>query len=218
MADQVRVDDLDVFRVFRGAVMKFAQTASQALMNVDAQAARTLTWLETEQTAYWQGQLRKRTEAVSRAAEAVRQKKIFRDASGRIPSAVEEEKHLAKCKAAVLEAQEKILAVRKAVPRLQKEIEAYRGGVSALGGTLTAEIPKAVALLDALAGRMEEYIQLAAPGEPAGAGAGMQGDAFTAPPPAETGEMARPAEEQKPAAAEEPKPQPTEGERKNVAG
>jgi hypothetical protein len=191
MADGARVDDLDVFRIFRGALLKFAQNAGQAIMNADSQAARTMTWLETEQTAYWQGQLRKRTEAVMRAQEAVRGKKLFRDSAGRIPSAVEEEKQLAKCLAAVQQAQEKISAIRKAVPRLQKEVEVYRGGISALSGALSGEIPKAVAMLDAMASRMEEYVNMRAPGE-----GRATSDAFTTgTEAAPSGEMSRPAEE-----------------------
>jgi hypothetical protein len=223
MAEQVRVDDLDVFRTLRGAVLKFAQAANQSLLNADAQGARMMTWLEVEQTAFWQGQLRKRTDAVSRAQEAVRQKKLFRDAAGRMPSAVEEEKHLAKCKAAVEQAQEKILAIRKAIPRLQKEIEAFRGGVAGLSGMLAGEIPKAIAMLDALAARIEEYIQLTTPsGEPSAA-APIGGEEFAASTPPPDSPMTRPAQEQENANAEtritnQPQSPNAEGANENPAG
>ena len=87
MSNQVRVQDLDVFRQFRVALLKFAQAADQALTGADAHVARTRLWLENEQTRYWQLQLRKRTEAVVAAKDAVRQKKLYRDSTGRTPSA-----------------------------------------------------------------------------------------------------------------------------------
>lgn len=163
MPDQVNVDDLEVFRRFRLALLKFAQTAGTALVTADSQIARTLTWLENEQTSYWQGQLRKRTEAVARAREAVRQKKLFKDSTGRTPNAAQEEKNLNQCLAAVAAAEQKILAVRKAIPKLEKEADIYRGSASRLSGTLTVELPQAIALLDRLAGTMEEYVSLQAP-------------------------------------------------------
>lgn len=163
MPDQVNVEDLEVFRRFRLALLKFAQTASTALVTADSQIARTLAWLENEQSSYWQGQLRKRTEAVARAREAVRQKKIFKDSTGRTPNAAQEEKNLTQCLAAVAAAEQKILAVRKSIPKLEKEADVYRGSASRLSGTLTVELPQAIALLDRLAGAMEKYVSLQAP-------------------------------------------------------
>src|SRR5271154_755102 len=100
MSSQVKVEDFEVFRLFRVALLKFAQTAEQALTGADSEISRTFSWLENEQSAFWQGQLRKRKEAVTIAAQNLRQKKLYKDSSGRTPSAVEEEKALAKCMAA----------------------------------------------------------------------------------------------------------------------
>ena len=173
MPEQVNIDDLEVFRSFRLALLKFRQTATQALITADSQIARTLTWLENDQTSYWQGQLRKGTEAVARARDAVRQKKLFKDSTGRTPNAAQEEKNLSQCLAAVTAAEQKILAVRKSIPKLEKEADVYRGSASRLSGTLTVDIPQAIALLDRLAGTMEEYVSIQAPsmGAPEGSGA-----------------------------------------------
>jgi hypothetical protein len=223
MPDQVNVDDLEVFRRFRLALLKFSQSATQALITADSQIAHTLTWLENEQTSYWQGQLRKRTEAVARAREAVRQKKLFKDSTGRTPNAAQEEKNLTQCLAAVAAAEQKILAVRKAVPKLEKEADVYRGTVSRLNGTLTVELPQAIALLDRLAGTMEEYVSLQAPamGVPDASGAtafdesmsrGEDVEMLDAPPP-----DAPPADapaEPVPGAQEPVKPTPPAADRK----
>jgi hypothetical protein len=160
MSNQVRVQDLDVFRQFRVALLKFAQAADQALTGADAHVARTRLWLENEQTRYWQLQLRKRTEAVVAAKDAVRQKKLYRDSTGRTPSAVEEEKILARCVAAVAEAEQKSAAVRKAIPVLEKASGLYRSGVARLATDISSEVPNAVALLDRLAASLDEYAEI----------------------------------------------------------
>jgi hypothetical protein len=171
MADQVKVHDLAVFGQFRVALLKFAQAADLALTGAEAEISRTRSWLEGEQRTFWESQHRKRMEAVTKAKDAVRQKKLYKDATGRVRNAVEEEKVLAKCVAAVDEAQRKMEAVRKWVPRLEKEANFYRGGVSRLNQTIVDNVPRAVALLDRLAATLEEYVAMEAPGAGAAEGA-----------------------------------------------
>jgi hypothetical protein len=163
MPDQVRVEDFEAFRTLRAALLKFAQAADLALANADSQVARAHQWLENEQTTYWQSQFRKRSEMAVKAKEAVRQKKLYKDSSGRTPGAVEEEKFLSRCVAAVAEAEQKMQNVRKWLPRLEKARDAYRGGVAMLNRDVGGEIPKAVALLDRLAQSLEEYSQIEVP-------------------------------------------------------
>jgi hypothetical protein len=193
MPDQVKVEDFEAFRTFRAALLKFAQAADLALANADSQVARAQQWLESEQTTYWQSQFRKRSEMAVKAREAVRQKKIYKDSSGRTPGAVEEEKFLAKCAAAVAEAEQKIQAVKRWLPKLEKARDAYRGGVAGINRDVGGEIPKAVALLDRLSQSLEEYSQIEVPETPAvdiSAPAentmARPADETPAPPPAET--------------------------------
>ena len=49
MPGQVRVEDFEVFRLFRGALLKFAQAAEQSLSSADAHIASVHSWLESEQ-------------------------------------------------------------------------------------------------------------------------------------------------------------------------
>ncbi len=198
MAEQVKVEDLEVFRLFRAAMLKFAQAVEQAISGADSEIGRTHSWLENEQTSFWQSQLRKRTEAVTAARDAVRQKKLYKDASGRTPGAVEEEKALARCLAAVEQAEHKIEAVRRWIPRLEKEAEIYRSGVARLSASVNGEIPQAVALLDRLAARLEEYVQIEVPAGAAAEAAApaLEGEAVVrggeaaAEPPVKVGEAA----------------------------
>lgn len=160
MSEQVKVDDLEIFGRFRVAMIKFAQAASEAISSADSEISRTHSWLETEQRTFWEGQLRKRTEAVAKAREAVRQKKLYKDSSGRTPSAVEEEKILAKCIAAVTHAEERLLSVKRWLPRLERAAGMYRSGVAGLSKTVSDDVPKGIALLDRLAESLQQYLQI----------------------------------------------------------
>jgi hypothetical protein len=160
MPDQVKVEDLEVFSLFRASMLKFAQAAAQSLSNADSQVARVHSWLDGEQRSFWQSQLRKRVEAVASARDALRQKKLYKDSAGRTPSAAQEEKTLSRCIAAVDQAENKLQAIRKWLPRLEKAADQYRGGVSRLCQALSGDIPKAVALLDRLSASLEHYVQI----------------------------------------------------------
>ena len=198
MAGPARVQNIDALRALKAALFKFAESSDAALADADAEMRRTLTWLESEQPTYWQSQLRKRTEIVARCRDAVRQKKLFKDSSGRTPSAAEEEKALAIAQRRLAEAQQRFEATRKWSRKLAKEIELYRGSVQRFQTTVEQDIPTAAAKLDRIVAALEAYMSLNAASTAQGAAAGSGEAAMSrapdqaiAPPPQE------PAEDQK---------------------
>ncbi len=144
---------------FRAALWKFAESATAALGDADAEIDRTMLWLETEQAAYWSGQIHRRHELVMRAKEALRAKKMFRTELAR-PSVVEEQKALEVAERRLEEANGKLVAVRKYSVMLKKQMLIYRGMVQRFAGDVQVEIPKAVAHLDRLMAELERYLML----------------------------------------------------------
>lgn len=167
---EARVESVDAIKAFRRAWLKFAEAANVALTEAEADAVGTARWLESEQRTYWQNNLRKTTELVSKCEEAVRHKKIFKDSSGRTPSAVDEEKALAKARRMKEIAEEKVEAVRRYTPRLKREIMLYKGQVQRLATFLAADIPTAAAKLDKITQTLEAYLGLQAEGAAAAGG------------------------------------------------
>lgn len=175
MSDFARVDSIDAIRDFRAAMWKFAEVAQVAIGDAESEISRTLMWLENEQTQYWVSEVRKRQTAVSAAAEKLREKRLFKDASGRLPSAVDEERALKLAKARLEHAEEKQANVKKYIRMLQKTIHDYKGSVQGFTSAVAHDIPVAVAHLDRLFALLRQYVDLAAPGaasEPAPATAG----------------------------------------------
>lgn len=160
MGTPARVENVDLLRAFRTTLVKFAEAANVALSDAEGEIHRTMVWLEGEAPSYWQGQIRKRQELVSRAREAVRQKKVFKDSTGGRPSAVDEEKALAKAMRALQEAEEKFAAVKRARARLQKELDLYKGSVQRFATDVQVGIPAAVSKLDKLTAALEAYLAL----------------------------------------------------------
>ncbi len=160
MAQGARVESIETIRAFRVALVKFAEAANTALDDADGDLSRTLNWLQSEQLMHWQTQVRQRAELVSRAKEAVRMKKLFKDSSGRPQSAIDEEKALAVAQRRYVEAEQKVVAVKKYANRLQKEILAYKGQVQRFSTTVQSDVPTAVARLDQISDILDRYVNL----------------------------------------------------------
>src|SRR4051812_16115313 len=126
MAQGARVDSVETLKAFKVALWKFQEAGQVALGDAESEMTRVLMWVENEQDAYWRGQIRKAEETVSRCKEAVRMKTVFKDATGRQQSAVDEQKALQIAMKRLAEAQSKLVVVRRWVRQLQKEIELYK--------------------------------------------------------------------------------------------
>lgn len=160
MSDRVHLDSVDALRQFRVGMIKFAETCNNAMGDVEGDFSSMLNWLENEQLSHWQTQIRKRADILSKAQEALRHKRIFKDASGRTPQAADEEKAVRLAQARLAEAEEKLLNVKKYTRVLQKEIQAYKGNVQRFLTTLQSDVPHGIATLDKMSQTLEAYVTL----------------------------------------------------------
>lgn len=184
-----RVQSIDALKDFRVTLCKFSETAKSVLGDVESEMGKVLNWLETEQPAYWQGQIRHRTESVAKAKQAVLIKKLTRNVDGTQGSAVEEEKALRIAQARLEEANLKLGFVRRYARELQKEILLYKGQVQRFSSVIGTEIPRAVNRLDRLAATLDAYLAVA----PAAGSPPVEWTGSVVPPTEEaSGGMARP--------------------------
>jgi hypothetical protein len=162
MATSANVESVDAIRDFRIHLTKFQELAGRALSDADSDINKTTRWLEGEALTYWNGQIRKRQEAVAKAEEAVRQKRLYKDASGSTQSAVEEMKQLKIAKDRLNEAQEKLKAVKHWTRELLKQVTMYRGNVSRFANDVQGAVPEAIAHLGATVEQLDKYMDITA--------------------------------------------------------
>jgi hypothetical protein len=156
----VRVQSIEALKGFRAALCGFADKAASALNDTDAAVQRALNWLQTEQRCYWEGQIRRRTQEVATAKQAVLVKKLCRNVDGSPGSAVEEEKALRLAIQRLEEAQQKLGNVGRCVRQLEKEILNYHGQVQRFASDVAVDVPLAVGRLDAQVRKLEDYVAL----------------------------------------------------------
>jgi hypothetical protein len=163
MSQTARVDSVDALKEFRVALIKFAEAANAALGDAESEVQRAQMWLENDQMSFWQSQIRKRTELVSRCKDALRMKKVFKDATGSRQSYIDEEKALAKATRMLEEAEQKMANTKSWARRFQKEAAAYKGSVQRLSTFVLADVPVATAKLDRMTAALQAYIAFVAP-------------------------------------------------------
>jgi hypothetical protein len=166
MAEVARVHNLEALKRLKHALWKFQEIAMVSLTDAESDMQRTGIWLETEQKTYWTAQLRKRQEAVEKAKEKVREKQLYKDATGMRSSAVDEMKILQAAQRSLVEAEQKVVAIRKFIPKMQKETMIYRGGVQRFASTIHTDLPVAIDKLDRLLATLEAYVSLSAGSPP----------------------------------------------------
>lgn len=166
MSEVARVHNLEALKKLKHALHKFQETVNVALTDAESEMQRTSIWLETEQRTYWTSQLRKRHEAVEKAKQAVREKQLYNDASGNRSSAVDEMKVLQAAQRSLVEAEQKVAAIKKFIPRMQKQTQVYRGGVQRFASSVQSDLPVAVDKLDRMLAKLEAYVSLGSGGAP----------------------------------------------------
>ncbi len=165
MAEGARVYSIDAIKIFRAALIKFAETGNVAMTSGDGDIDRLLGWLERDQTSYWEGQVRKRHIVVLQWEDAVRQKRIFKSVDGSSQSAVDEMKKLQQAKRAEEEAVQKVALVKKAIGVMRKESMMYKGRVQRLATALQSDIPRAIRTIDNMLEHLDSYLAVQTAGE-----------------------------------------------------
>lgn len=178
MPGPANVESIDALRAFRAALIKYAEEAGAALAEAMAEMNRAQHALQHEFPARWERETRRCERLVSEAEERLRSKRMFRDASGRIPPAVEEEKALRVARQMLDHARTRLEATRRWERRIVRETELYRGGVQAYVTAVTGTLPEAASRLGAMVAHLEAYVAEAPAGvEPASSAAATDGAA-----------------------------------------
>jgi hypothetical protein len=160
MSTSARVDSIDSIKDFRVYLLKFQEMANLALGDAESDINRTMTWLEGEQTNYWMSQIRERQELLARAEEALRSKRLYKDVTGSMQPAVEEQKAVTTAKNNLHIAEQKLANVKASIKKLQKEMTTYRGKVANFSNLVNAGVLQAIAQLGGTIEMLGKYASI----------------------------------------------------------
>lgn len=160
MARSANVTSIDALRDFQAALVKFCDTAADALCAVQMEARRTYDWITHEQHAMWQRQMQVRRDELVQAKADLTRRRMQRT-EGYVPDDTEQKKAVARAQRRIEEAEEKIENIRLWRVRLQQALNEYEGQARQLSNLLEGDPPPSVALVNRMIEALEAYLLVA---------------------------------------------------------
>jgi hypothetical protein len=156
------INSPDVIRRFRSQFVSFDSDCRRALEGARSDVSRIQEWLRREQLGYWQKTLRKREELAEQARRDYTSA-LHRDGFVGKQSCVDEKKAFDRAMRLKAEAEQKVRAVKRWLIHIEREVANIAGACLSLSALLDSATPQALARLDEMLDRLDEYLR-AAPG------------------------------------------------------
>jgi hypothetical protein len=159
---RANVLSIPALRDLKAGVLLFQQECQAGLDAAAMELHKIVAWIEQDRPAYWQAQTRRAFDqvAATRAALASCQ---MRTVGGHRPSCIEEKKAHAKAKLRLEHCHEQLKRVQRWSVKLQREVDEFRGRISAARRLVDQALPKSVAMLDRSIAALEDYAEVTQP-------------------------------------------------------
>src|SRR5581483_3061948 len=159
MASSARVLSIQALEDLKAGLVRFGSEAQDALNQAEQEIRRTQEWLQ-ERLRYWQGEVRRRQEAVMAAAAALERCLAASD-SGRGCRGYEAA--LVAARRRLAEAQAELANLQKWMGLVQQAVAEYQREAQRLSALVQRELPNATALLGRQIESLHSYAGLGAP-------------------------------------------------------
>jgi hypothetical protein len=158
MSERASVGSVEALRLFKPAVVRYAESAQAAISSAEASARRTLDWIVRERAPELRREIRRLQEEMVRS----RTRMISRmDPGADNPQPkVDDRLDLEAAKRRLREAEETLERCRRWARQLERELEAYRGAVAQLGWFVRGELGVAAGALEQMGDILEQYAQV----------------------------------------------------------
>ena len=143
---------------FRAAIAQFRSEGQDALESLALDVRRASDWL-ADQRKHWEKAVRETHDEVVRAKSELSRRQTV-PAGDRVPDTSQQEEDLARAKAKLKYAEEKVERCRRWVGMLGQAVEDYSGPVRRLGLRVEIDLPKAGTTLERLIQKVEAYLAL----------------------------------------------------------
>ena len=157
MAAQAQVSSIDALDSFRADLIVFISQMQPVIDESSAEVLRMRQWLENEQRAFWEDQLRRRRRKLEEAkADLFNARISLMDDSCVLPQMA-----VQKAQRSVTEAEQKMAALKKWLRELEPLTEPLLKQIEQLRGYLTTDLGRAVVTLSESVRLLESYSKIA---------------------------------------------------------
>jgi hypothetical protein len=157
MTSQAKITDVEAIELFRAALILFASHARPALEEISGEIVRTRLWLQNDQRYFWENQKRAREKKMEQAQQELFSARLseFQETTSLLQMAVH------RARRGVEEAEQKLKRLKKWDGDLENRAAPLLQEIEQLHGFLTADIPRAVALLAQIVKTLDAYAGVA---------------------------------------------------------
>ncbi|MBP7950138.1 MAG: hypothetical protein KA004_10810 [Verrucomicrobiales bacterium] len=155
MATEAKIRSIDVLVAFRSTLIVFHTRARQAVDQVTDTVRRAQQWVQGDQAAFWEGQVKRRTRAFEQAQAELMTARL----SALIDTPSAQQAAFRKAKYALDEATEKLKAVRRWSRNFETVFDPLTKRLDGLNHFLVHDIPKGIALLGQMIKILDAYAE-----------------------------------------------------------
>ncbi len=177
MSGQARITSVDAVRHFQACLINYRDKTRSTVEEITGDMLRIRQWLQQEQRAHWEGQIRRRTKLLDEARQTLYNAEL---ANLRSPT-VEERMAVRKAKTALDEAQDKLNHVKKWHRDFEGRIEPEVRRLNGLHTFLAKDLREAIADLEAMTRALDDYCHTTPSASPAETVAPQPADESTTP-------------------------------------
>ena len=153
---EARVRSLDALNTWRSSLIVFQTKARRGVAQVTDEVKRLRQWLELEQRAHWESEIKKRSRKVDQAGQELL---TARNSTMRGTLMVQEQA-LRKAKAALAEAEDKLRRTKRWCQDYDRVVQPLLKKLENLHYYLEHDLPKAVHLMEQLTRALEGYREI----------------------------------------------------------
>lgn len=158
MADRANVHAVEALAGFRPAVVEFIDACRAALTGAEADALRTVSYINENRAPHWKREVRRRQDELNRAKSELIRAQARKQGDER--STFDERKAVDKARRRLEIAEQKLAACKVWVRRLEKEQVKFLGEIQALKQIVNHDMELALANLDRMIGALDAYTRI----------------------------------------------------------
>ena len=164
MPERAQVRSVDAIEAFRSNLIVYLSQARPALEEVSAEVLRVRSWLENDQRAHWETEIRKRTKQLEQAQQA-----LFSARLGTLrKESAAEQMAFHRARRALEEAETKLRTIKKWAREFDPRVQPLLKQTEKLHTVLSNDMVKAVAFLTQTINTLAAYAEVQpAPAMPA---------------------------------------------------
>ena len=156
MPDRAQITSLEAIEAFRSRLIVYREKAGRVLDDVSGDVMRTRLWLQTDRTAFWEAQIRRRNKDME-----MRQQELFSaQLSGMRDASFVQQQAVQRARREVQAAQDKLHLVKQWSRQYDQRVEPHSKQVEKLRHNLVHDLGQAVAFLTGVTKTLADYTEM----------------------------------------------------------